>query len=97
MTKLSHPGSSPYLPGQLFPAGSDTQCPPKGSVWKVDSMFFPLSPITPKSGYGQRSYDLPKLEVTHDLTVSPGQLTLLARTAISVRIRYPMPSKGIQI
>ena len=41
MTKLSHPGSLPHLPGRPFTAGSDTQCPPKGSGWKFDSMGFP--------------------------------------------------------
>ena len=41
MTKLSHPGSLPHLPGRPFPAGSDTHCPPKWSGWKVDSMGFP--------------------------------------------------------
>ena len=66
MTKLSHPGSLPHLPGRLFPAGSDTQCPQKGYGWKVDSMGFPLSPRTPESEFGRESYDLPKLEVTHD-------------------------------
>ena len=29
MTKLSHPGSPPHLPGRPFPAGSDTHCPLK--------------------------------------------------------------------
>ena len=41
MTKLSHPGSLPHLPGRPFPADSDTQCPSKGSGWKFDSMGFP--------------------------------------------------------
>ena len=41
MTKLSHPGSPPYLSGRPFPASSDTQCPPKRSFWKVNSMGFP--------------------------------------------------------
>ena len=41
MTKLSHPGSLPHLPGRPFSAGSDTQCPPKVSGWKFDSMGFP--------------------------------------------------------
>ena len=41
MTKLSHPGSLPHLPGQPFPDDSNTQCPLKGSGWKFDSMGFP--------------------------------------------------------
>ena len=40
-TKLSHPGSLPYLPGRPFPAASDTHYPPKWYGWKVDSMGFP--------------------------------------------------------
>ena len=40
MTKLPHPGSLPHLPGRPFPAVSDTQCPPKVSVWKFDSIGF---------------------------------------------------------
>ena len=41
MTKLYYPGSLPYLPGQPFPAGSETHCPPKASGWKFDSMGIP--------------------------------------------------------
>ena len=66
MTKLSHPGSLPYLLGRPFPAVSDTHYPPKGSGWKFDSMGFPYSPRTPESEFGREIYDLSKLEVTHD-------------------------------
>ena len=41
MTKLPYPGSLPHLPGRPFPAGSDTQCHPKGFGLKDDSMGFP--------------------------------------------------------
>ena len=68
MTKLSHPGSLPYLPRWPFPAGSETHYPPKASGWKFDPMGFPWSPRTPESEFGRESYDLPKLEVTQDPT-----------------------------
>ena len=32
-------------------------------IWILDSMGFPYSPRTPKSEFGQRSYDLSKLKV----------------------------------
>ena len=40
MTKLSHPGSLPHLPGRPFPAGSDAQCPPKGPDGKMTQWAF---------------------------------------------------------
>ena len=40
MTKLSHPGSLPHLPGRPFPTGSDTQCPSKGPAGKVTQLAF---------------------------------------------------------
>ena len=64
MTKLSHPGSLPYLPGWPFPAGSDIHCPPKWSDWKVDSMGFRNIQRTPELEFGREIYDLPKFEVT---------------------------------
>ena len=66
MTKLSHPGSLPYFPGRPFPVSSEIHCPPKASGWKVDSLGFPYSIRTPELEFGRESYDLPKLEVTHD-------------------------------
>ena len=66
MTRLPYPDSLPYLPERPFPADSDTHCPLKASCWKLDSMDFPYSPRTPKSEFGQESYDLPKLEVMRD-------------------------------
>ena len=66
MTKQSYPDSLPYLPERPFPTGSGTHFHPKTSFWKLDSMGFPWSPRTPKSEFGRRNYDLPKLEVTHD-------------------------------
>ena len=66
MTKQPYPDSLPYLPERPFPASSSTHYPPKTSNWKLDSMVFPWSPRTPESEFGRSSYDLPKLEVTHD-------------------------------
>ena len=66
MTKLSHPGSLPYLPERPFPAGSNTHCPLKTSRLNLDSMGFPKSPRTLESEFRRRSYDLPKLEVMQD-------------------------------
>ena len=66
MTKQSYPDNLPHLNGRPFPDGSDIHCPPKGSGWKFESMGFPWSPRKPKSEFGQESYHLPKLEVTHD-------------------------------
>ena len=66
MTKQSDPGSLPYFPERPFLDGSETYFPPKASGLKFDSMGFPWSLRTPELEFGRRSYDLPKLEVTHN-------------------------------
>ena len=42
------------------------KCPPQEHGYNHDSMGFPYSPRTPEMEFRRRSYDLPKLEVTHD-------------------------------
>ena len=66
MTRQPYPDSLPDLPECPFLASSSTHCPPQEFGWNRDSMGFPYSPITLKTEFGRRSYDLPKFEVTHD-------------------------------
>ena len=68
MNNQPYPASStrPVLPDYSFPDGSSTQFPSKEYGWNLDSMIFPYSLRTPESEFGRRSYDLLKLEVSHE-------------------------------
>ena len=66
MTRQPYPDSLPDLPESLSRASSSTQCPHQAYGWNLDSMGFPSSLRTQKTEFGQRSYDLSKLEVMHD-------------------------------
>ena len=56
----------------LWPSSANlselTFYPPQAYEWILDSMDFSYSPRTPKTKFGRRSYDLPKLEVTRSQT-----------------------------
>ena len=66
ITRQPYSDSLPYLPEFPFPASSSTHCPPQTSELNLDSMGFPYSLRTPETESRRESYDLPKLEVTHD-------------------------------
>ena len=66
MTRQPYLDSLPDLPGSLFPARFSIHCHPQAYGWNIDSMGFPYSLRTPETEFVRRSYDLPKLEVSHD-------------------------------
>ena len=97
MTKLSHPGSPPYLPGRPFPTVLDAQCPPKGLAGKLTQWSFHEVQEHPNRNSDEkvmtfRSWRSHMTKLSH-----PGSPPYLPGTAISGRLRHPMPSKLVRM